>query len=126
MLNVRTTTGSFLPPTTMSSRSSSPTDSVITRKHTVIIVSQVTHHTVIPAKQGSKAKPKDKKEVKTKELTHSFSPTVDNYVSLLKAILSKHGEEKYNITEKKHYILKVLCPPAKIFVSISLTIFDLD
>jgi hypothetical protein len=107
----------------MSSRSPSPTDSVITHKHTVIIASQVTHHTVIPVKQGSKAKPKDKKEVKTKELSHSFLPTVDNYVSLLKAILSKHGEEKYNITEKKRYVFKVLCPPAKAFASIILTLF---
>ena len=97
------TTRSFLATTIMSLRSSSPTDeSVITHKHTVIIASQVTHHTVIPAKQGSKAKPKDKKEVKTKELSHSFFPTVDNYVSLLKAILSKHGEEKNTILWRRN------------------------
>ena len=98
-------------------KSSSPEpDTLVPSKHTVTIASQLTHHTVIPPKPGSKAKAKEKKEVKTKELTHVFFPTIENYLSLLKAILAKHGEEKYNITEKKQYVFKALCPPAKVFV----------
>jgi hypothetical protein len=98
------------------SLSPSPEPESPTPQHTVIICSQVTHHTIVPPKQGSKAKPKDKKDVKTKELTHTFSPSMKNYLDLLKAILMKHGEEKYNITEKKRYIFKVLYPPAKVLV----------
>ena len=52
-------------------KSSSPEpDTLIPSKHTVMIASQLTHHTVITVKPGSKAKPKEKKKVKTEELTH--------------------------------------------------------
>ncbi|KAJ7502229.1 hypothetical protein B0H11DRAFT_1663061, partial [Mycena galericulata] len=43
---------------------------------------------------------KDKKETKTKEFSHSFESSTDNYLELLKTLLSKHGEERYNITVK--------------------------
>lgn len=102
------------------SPSPGPSESSEAETYTVIIASHVTHHIVIPPKAGSKGKPKDKKEVKTKELSHSFSPTLENYIAFLNALLAKHGEEKYNITEKKQYGLKVLCPPAKVFVLILL------
>jgi hypothetical protein len=101
-------------------RSPTPdSDSVVSSQHKVTIASQLTHHTVVPAKQGTKGKAKDKKEVKTKELSHTFSPTSENYLVLLKAVLAKHGEEKYNVTDKKRYIFKVLCPPAKAFVLVN-------
>lgn len=81
--------------------------------HHVTVSAQFTYHTSIPPAPGSKAKPKDKKEYKTKELTYSFSPTLENYVAFLNALLTKHGEEKYGVKDRKRYPFKVLCPPAK-------------
>jgi hypothetical protein len=106
---------------TMSDTSQSPEgtpDPVITPKHTTTVTSHITYYTVVPPKAGSKAKPKDKKETKTKELTYTFSPTIQSYIGFLKAILAKHGEDKYNITEKRRYVFKVICPPAKAYVII--------
>ncbi|KAJ7085267.1 hypothetical protein C8R44DRAFT_651224 [Mycena epipterygia] len=57
--------------------------------------------------------PKDKKEVKTKEFSHRFEGSTDNYIALLKTILEKHGEEKYNITVKMLYSIKVQLPSVK-------------
>ena len=123
--------GSPHPSTTMSDSESehAPSADEADPGHTVTIASQVTHHTVVPPKQGSKAKPKDKKDVKTKELSHTFSPSMKNYLTLLRAVLAKHGEEKYNIMEKKRYIFKVLCPPAKSYNTIfflTLNIYHTD
>ena len=84
--------------------------------HNVTVSVQLTLHTVIMAQPGSKAKPKDKKEVKMKELTFTISPIPEKYSTFLNAILAKHGEEKYNITRKKYYSFKVLCLPSKVFV----------
>src|ERR1700690_1581075 len=63
--------GSPHPSTTMSDSESehAPSADEADPGHTVTIASQVTHHTVVPPKQGSKAKPKDKKDIKTKELS---------------------------------------------------------
>jgi hypothetical protein len=85
--------------------------------HLVKVVSTVTHHTLVagPVTAKSKAgKPKDKKEVKTKEFSHhKFEPSEDNYLTLLKTILAKHGEEQYNITPKMVYTIKVQLPGVK-------------
>jgi len=40
------------------------------------VSSQVTHHIVMAAPRGSKAKVKDKKEIKMKEFTHTFHTTL--------------------------------------------------
>lgn len=86
--------------------------------HSAKVVSIVTHHTVVAgpvAASGvkSRSKPKEKKETKTKEFQHSFEPTSKNYLTLLRTILAKHGEEKYNITAKLVYSMKVQLPGVK-------------
>jgi lipocalin len=81
----------------------------------VTIAAQLTYHITVPA-LGAKGKPKEKKEQKTKELKHSFTPTTDNYIDFLKALLAKHGEEKYNITSKKRFSFKALVAPSKAYV----------
>ncbi|KAJ7729561.1 hypothetical protein B0H16DRAFT_1330360, partial [Mycena metata] len=43
----------------------------------------------------------------------SLAKSTENYLALLKAILLKHGEEKYNITEKMTYRIKVQLPSVK-------------
>ena len=83
--------------------------------HSAIVAAQLTHHITIPA-QGAKGKPREKKEQKTKELKHSFTATPENYIDFLTAILAKHGEEKYNVTSKKRFSFKALCPPNKAYV----------
>jgi hypothetical protein len=108
----------------MSSRSSSPGDILAAPAGapcppslpvlSVTVAAQLTHYTTTPA-QGKK-KPKQKKESKTKELKHSFTATTENYVEFLQAILTKHGEEKYNITIKKRFSFKAICPPNKAYV----------
>ena len=87
--------------------------------HSVIVAAQFTHRVTIPP-PGGKGKPKEKKEQKTKELKHSFTATPDNYIDFMKAVLAKHGEEKYNITKKKRLSFKALCPPNKAYVRVSL------
>ena len=84
------------------------------------MVSTVTHHTLVTAKvsaTGAKssrlAKLKDKKDTKTKEFTHKFQPSEDNYLALMKTILSKHDEEQFNITAKMVYAMKVQLPRTK-------------
>jgi hypothetical protein len=63
------------------------------------VSSQVTHHVLTAAPRGSKAKAKDKKEINTKESTHPFHTTLASYLLLLATILSKHGQDKYKVTE---------------------------
>lgn len=89
-----------------------------TAQHSAKISAQVTHHTIVPAPAAalgakSKAKPKEKKETKTKEFLHIFEATEANYILLLKTLLAKHGESKYNITEKMTYSIKVQLPSVK-------------
>jgi hypothetical protein len=84
--------------------------------HSAIVAVQLTHHVTIPA-QGAKGKPKEKKEQKTKELKHLFTATPENYIAFLTAVLAKHGEEKYNVTAKKWFSFKALCPPCKAYIS---------
>lgn len=89
-----------------------------TLQHSAKISAHVTHHSIVPglgAASGAKAKskPKEKKETKTKEFMHVFEATEANYLALLKTILAKHGEDKYNITEKMTYSIKVQLPSVK-------------
>ncbi|KAJ7888204.1 hypothetical protein B0H13DRAFT_2342055 [Mycena leptocephala] len=86
--------------------------------HKAKITAQLVYHIIVPGKTSntgakSKAKPKEKKETKTKEFHHTFESTKENYLSLLKTILAKHGEEKYNVTEKLTYGIKVQLPHVK-------------
>ncbi|KAJ7022363.1 hypothetical protein C8F04DRAFT_1049070 [Mycena alexandri] len=76
------------------------------------VITTVTHYIVVPVQGGlsgakNKAKPKEKKETKTKEFQYLFEASADNYVDFLKTILAKHGEERYNITAKMVYDMKV-------------------
>lgn len=101
----------------MPSDTASPEPGVETT-HTAKVISTVTHHKLVSpptATNGakSKSKPKDQKETKTKEFTYRFESTADNYLALLKTILTKHGEEKYNITAKMVYSMKVQLPGTK-------------
>ncbi|KAJ6469311.1 hypothetical protein C8R45DRAFT_837281, partial [Mycena sanguinolenta] len=87
-------------------------------EHKAKITAHLTYHTIIPGKTTgngakSKSKPKEKKDTKTKEFSHSFGGSQENYIAFLKAILAKHGEEKYNITEKMTYSIKVQLPSVK-------------
>ncbi|KAJ6569892.1 hypothetical protein B0H10DRAFT_2238147 [Mycena sp. CBHHK59/15] len=89
-----------------------------TLQHSAKISAHVTHHSMVPGHTTatgakSKSKSKDKKETKTKEFLHIFESSEANYILLLKAILAKHGEDKYNITEKMTYSIKVHLPSVK-------------
>ncbi|KAJ6487088.1 hypothetical protein C8R47DRAFT_1277319 [Mycena vitilis] len=42
-----------------------------------------------------------------------FESSTDNYLEFLRTILTKHGEERYNISAKTAYCVKVLLPGAK-------------
>ncbi|KAJ7692826.1 hypothetical protein B0H16DRAFT_1398800 [Mycena metata] len=87
-------------------------------EHKAKVTAHLVHHTIIPGKvtvngAKSKVKPKEKKETKTKEFSHTFEKSKENYLTLLKTILLKHGEEKYNVTEKMTYGIKVQLPSVK-------------
>ncbi|KAI6043800.1 hypothetical protein EDC04DRAFT_2599889 [Pisolithus marmoratus] len=53
---------------------------------------------------------KEEKSTKMKELIFSLSDS--NYVKFLQAILCKHGLKVYEVTEKKHFLLKFIPPKA--------------
>lgn len=86
----------------------------------ITIASQMVYHTIVQPKAGSKAQPKDKKVTKSKEFEHVFAATSSNYGTLIKLILKKHGEEKYNFTDRKPFPFKIVCPPAKAYVLCSM------
>ncbi|KAJ7082170.1 hypothetical protein C8R43DRAFT_1142845 [Mycena crocata] len=77
----------------------------------------LTYHTITAAKPGSKAKPKDVKEVKTKEIKHLFETTRESYIKLLNVILAKHGEDKYKASENIRFGIRVLAPPDKLYIN---------
>ncbi|GLB45134.1 hypothetical protein LshimejAT787_2000390 [Lyophyllum shimeji] len=77
------------------------------------VTSQFTFTVAAPTKAGSKAKPKDKKDVKTKEFVHAFRATEDAYITLLNTILSKHGQDKSRPPQRKQFGIKVLCAPQR-------------
>ncbi|KAJ7893618.1 hypothetical protein B0H14DRAFT_3666217 [Mycena olivaceomarginata] len=70
---------------------------------------QETTHKAKGASGGakSKTKPKTKKETQTKDFTYTFEASLSNYLDFLKLILENHGEERYNITAKMLYSMKV-------------------
>ena len=69
---------------------------------------------VYSASKGTKGKVKESKAQKTKELVFVFSP--NNYVEFLQAVLAKHAQEKYKVTERRPYPFKYLHPPSKAYV----------
>ena len=92
-------------------------DSEITSFSTTFAISLTTQKTT-PSKAGSKAAPKVTKDTKTKET--KFTVSTDNYLDFLKAVLSKHGEKRYKITERSVFSFKYLCPPARKYVHVTL------
>ncbi|KAJ7889319.1 hypothetical protein B0H14DRAFT_3711057 [Mycena olivaceomarginata] len=70
---------------------------------------QETTHKAKGASGGakSKTKPKTKKETQTKDFTYTFEASLSKYLDFLKLILENHGEERYNITVKMLYSMKV-------------------
>ncbi|KAJ6545282.1 hypothetical protein B0H19DRAFT_1075621 [Mycena capillaripes] len=87
-------------------------------KHSAAVTSSLTYHTSVAAPVAlngakSKAKPKTKKETKTKKIVHLFESSTDNHLELMRTILLKHGEGKYNITAKMVYSMKVQLPCTK-------------
>ncbi|KIK75629.1 hypothetical protein PAXRUDRAFT_172211 [Paxillus rubicundulus Ve08.2h10] len=60
--------------------------------------------------QGKSAS-KQEKSVKMKELLFPVKPS--NYVNFLKGMLQKHGQEVYEVTEKKHYPFRYALPKTK-------------
>ncbi|KIK75804.1 hypothetical protein PAXRUDRAFT_171675, partial [Paxillus rubicundulus Ve08.2h10] len=58
-----------------------------------------------------KSASKQEKSVKTKELLFLIKPS--NYVKFLKSMLQKHGQEVYEVTEKKHYPFRYTLLKAK-------------
>ena len=64
--------------------------------------------------QGTAKKKSTRKETKTKEFTHRFEATKNNYIQLLNTILEKHHiSDKFHATERRHYGCKIQVPPAK-------------
>ncbi|KAJ7686295.1 hypothetical protein B0H17DRAFT_1204353 [Mycena rosella] len=99
------------------------------QQHSSKVSAHVIHHSIVPASTTgtgvkSKNKPKEKKETKTKEFSHLFESSEANYVAVLKAILVKHGEDKYNITEKMTYSIKVQLPGVKKGDAVDIDCFD--
>jgi len=104
---------SFMADSNPPSRSASPVHSE--SEISFRVSTQVTYHIAVAA-TGKKAKPKDKKETKTKEFMHKFRATSESYLALLTAILSKHGQEKYKVSERRRFGIKILCSPARAYV----------
>jgi hypothetical protein len=66
---------------------------------------------VYSTSKDAKGKVKESKTQKTKELVFMFS--ANNYVEFLQAVLAKHSQEKYKVTERRPYTFKYLHPPSK-------------
>lgn len=92
-------------------RSVSPEDCPEESAISFRVSAQVTTHVMTAAARGKKAK--DKKDTKTKEFIHKFRVTPEAYILLLQTILDKHGQDKYKVTAKRRYNIKVLCSPAR-------------
>ena len=66
---------------------------------------QLVFHTKVTALTSSgKPTQKNKKEIKSKEL--SFACTDTNYIGFLRAILDKHNETKYVVSTDCHFPFK--------------------
>lgn len=78
---------------------------------------QVTFYSSSPPNQGTaqgkkKQASKDAKEAKTKTFDFEFAPTEENYLKLLKNILTHHKITGHTVTESKVYPVKMQVPPA--------------
>ena len=67
--------------------------------------------TVHVSGQGVKKK-STKKKIKTKEFDHSFSTTKSNYLNFLAVFLEKHHVNKLQVTDRRHYTLKMQVSPS--------------
>ena len=93
---------------TSSSPAPEPEDSTFSAP----IIACLTVHTKTSG-TGNKKKT-TKKDMKTKEFTHTFCATKSNYIELLNTILTKHHiGNKLQVTEHRHYSCKMQVPPAK-------------
>ena len=81
----------------------------IETEFSVPIIARLTVHI---AGQGNKKKA-TKKDIKTKEFSHTFSATKPNYLEFLTAFLTKHHiGNKLRVTERRRYTCKMQVPPA--------------
>ena len=90
---------------------------------------QLVTHTKVPAlTPAGKPTQKNKKDVKSKEL--SFACTEVNYIGFLRAILDKHNETKYTVSAQHHfpfkYYLSFTLSSMHITWSISVTILPMQ
>ena len=67
-------------------------------------VQLVTHTKVSALTPAGKPTQKNKKDVKSKQL--SFACTDANYIGFLHAILDKHNEMKYTVSAQRHFPFK--------------------
>jgi len=73
----------------------------------------ITRLTVHIAGQGNKKKT-TKKDIKTKEFSHTFSATKSNYIEFLTTFLTKHHiGGKLQVTDRRRYPCKMQVPPSK-------------
>jgi hypothetical protein len=65
------------------------------------------------SRKNTKAKPKLKKETKSKEFKYIFTKSKANYVNLLQTILDKHhvSDSVGKVSERRVYPCKVQVPP---------------
>ena len=74
----------------------------------VPIIARLTVHI---AGQGNKKKT-TKKDIKTKEFSHTFSVTKSNYLDFLTTFLTKHHiGNKLQVTDRRRYTCKMQVPP---------------
>ena len=75
----------------------------------VPIIARLTVHI---AGQGNKKKT-TKKDIKTKEFSHTFSTTKSNYLDFLTTFLTKHHiGNKLQVTDRRHYTCKMQVSPS--------------
>ena len=76
----------------------------------VPIIARLTVHV---GGQGGKKKA-TKKDTKTKEFSHVFRATKENYLEFLNAFLTKHHiGNKLRVTDRRRYTCKMQVPPSK-------------
>jgi len=77
----------------------------------VPIIARLTVHVPVA---GSGKKKFMKKDLRTKEFTHTFCAAKANYIELLNMVLAKHHiNDKFQVSECRRYCCKIQVPPAK-------------
>lgn len=71
-----------------------------------------------PRKAGSEAAPQVTKCSKTKETRFLANKT--DYLTFLIMLLSKHGERRYKVTDKRNFSFKYRFPPARKYVHVEI------